>query len=121
MRPSGCQTERKRSQRRASRHTAQCSTSSRMTTLSAAISVMTFPKHYHIYGHGHRSGSAGDVSADKKGDGLPGQVRQCRQDTYSEIASLDSLAQRLHDVGKVLEMRVDRQSAAIRLQRMLVV
>src|ERR1700677_4743583 len=61
------------------------------------------------------------VSTDKMGDGLPGQVRQCRRDTYSEIASLDGLAQRLYDVGKVLEMRVDRESAAIRLQRMLVV
>ena len=41
MRPSACQTVRKRSHSRASRHRAQFSTSSRIVALSAAMSVMT--------------------------------------------------------------------------------
>src|SRR5580704_4257974 len=56
----------------------------------------------------------------KSGRQSPG-LRKRNPDYKSDIPPLDLLGQRLHDVGDVLEMRVDHQRLAVGFERVLVV
>src|SRR5277367_1096378 len=93
IRPSGCQTVRKRSHRRASRHTAQFSTSSRIVSLSASIHS---PRGFVIT----RSPSVAWI--------WQSEIREAAKRAGSDVAAFDLFTQRLDDVGEVLEVRIDR-------------
>ena len=54
-------------------------------------------------------------------DNMTGSAKSGSSTPGSDIPPLDLLGQRLHDVGDVLEMRVDRQRLAVGFERVLVV
>src|SRR4029077_14866082 len=60
------------------------------------------------------------TSSAKSGRGIPG-LRKCNPGYGSNIPPLDLLGQRLHHVGDVLEVGVDRQRLAVGFERVLVV
>src|SRR5580704_4133831 len=134
MRPSACQTVRKRSHSRASRHTAQFSTSWRMVTLSAAAAVILrqsvlMKRHCEPTGPA-RSGRPDDKlrEAIERRAPLdcfvayaPRNDETSPRGPGSDVAAFDLLAQRLDDFVDVLEVGIDRQRPAIGFERVLVV
>src|SRR5579862_7501272 len=119
MRPSACQTVRKRSHKRASRHTAQFSTSSRMTRLSSSITAIEIP----------RAPSPGPAKRRAPVIHLRSCVKElnCRvkpgntTQGSSDVAALDLFGQRLDGVGDIFEVGVDGERLAVGVQRVLVV
>src|SRR5947207_10988421 len=103
MRPSGCQTVRKRSHSRASRQSAQFSTSSRMLRLSSSMLIAC--RH--------------DLIAKKWMCWLRTGAPFAKK--VLDIPALDFFAQRFHRIGHIAQVGIDRERRLVGFQRVLIV